>query len=288
MKRKIVICITGLAVLLFGGCGSRQSGLSYIGADKAKQLALNALAITMDQTVAIQADLTTYNGEDCYLVEIIVAGQNYQYNIDAQTGAIVGSNFSSPILPAQDTVASGNTGSDSSSNVPAGGTSGSGMANNNIMASSSKSMIAIEEAKAAVLSHAGLTEEEVTFVKSELEYEDGRQVYELEFYTSDYREYDYEIDAYTGELVGFDYDAEHFALPQAADGAAITADEAKKLALSKVPGASADDIREFESDYDHGRMEYEGEIIYNGKKYEFEIDGSNGQFLSWEEESVLR
>lgn len=43
MKRKIVICITGLAVLLFGGCGSRQSGLSYIGADKAKQLALNEI-----------------------------------------------------------------------------------------------------------------------------------------------------------------------------------------------------------------------------------------------------
>ena len=81
---------------------------------------------------------------------------------------------------------------------------------------------------------------------------------------------------------------EHFAIQQYADVSAINEDEAKKLALSKVPSASADNIREFESDYDHGRMEYEGEIIYNGKKYEFEIDGSNGQFLSWEEESVLR
>lgn len=35
-------------------------------------------------------------------------------------------------------------------------------------------------------------------------------------------------------------------------------------------------------DYENGRTEYEGKIIYNGMEYEFEID-SIGQIVGWEE-----
>lgn len=166
---------------------------------------------------------------------------------------------------------SGQAGAQTASDPAAGGSTASGM-------------ITLEDAKAKVLAHAGLTADQVTFVENKLDYENGRQVYELEFYTADYREYEYEIDAYTGDVVGYDHDAEHHTYSQSAGSGAITADDAKALALAKVPGATDGDIREFEADYDDGRLEYEGKIIYNGIEYEFEIDGSSGQFLKWEKE----
>ena len=100
-------------------------------------------------------------------------------------------------------------------------------------------------------------------------------------YTQDNKEYDYEIDPYTGEILRYDYDAEHAA---ASGGSAVTEEQAKALALAKVPGATASDIREFKADQDHDRTEYEGRIVYNGTEYEFEINSATGDFLKWEEE----
>ncbi|MBE6931805.1 MAG: hypothetical protein E7464_00275 [Ruminococcaceae bacterium] len=145
-----------------------------------------------------------------------------------------------------------------------------------------------EEAKDIAISHAGLTQDQVTFVKSHLDPEDGRKVYDVEFYTQDFKEYDYEINAETGEIVEFDSDAEFYA-PPADSGAVggITEDSAKALALERVPGATLSDIREFKADHDDGRLEYEGTIVFDKTEYEFEIDAATGEFLSWEAESVF-
>ena len=114
-----------------------------------------------------------------------------------------------------------------------------------------------------------------------------RQVYDVEFYTSDYKEYDYEIDASTGEILSYDYDADHYT-PPTASGSGISREEAQSIALAKVPGATANDIYEFEVDYDDGRLEYEGKILYDGMEYEFEIDGYSGSIRSWESEPWYR
>lgn len=139
-------------------------------------------------------------------------------------------------------------------------------------------------AKEIALAHAGLTESQVTFIRSKLEFDDGRQCYEVEFYGTDYTEYDYSIDASTGEIVSYDYDAEGYA-PPVSSSTAITADQAKEIALAKVPGATVNDIYEFELDRDDGRLEYEGSIYYSGMEYEFTIDGYSGAIRGWEVES---
>ena len=56
----------------------------------------------------------------------------------------------------------------------------------------------------------------------------------------------------------------------------------KAIVLSKVAGASESDIYDLERDYDDGRLEYEGNLYYNGYEYEFEIDGITGNILQWE------
>ena len=145
-----------------------------------------------------------------------------------------------------------------------------------------------DDAKNAALAHAGLTADQVSFARAHQDWDDGRLVYDVEFYTSDYKEYDYEIDANSGEVLSYDYDAEYYDRPVAPTGtsAAITADQAREIALAEVPGASASDIWEFEADRDDGRIEYEGKIVYDGMEYEFSIDGTSGAILGWEREPI--
>ena len=71
-----------------------------------------------------------------------------------------------------------------------------------------------------------------------------------------------------------------------AAGSELSEADAKKIALEQVPGAKESDIREFEVDYDDGRLEYEGSILYDELEYEFEIDGYSGAIRSWEVESI--
>ena len=59
----------------------------------------------------------------------------------------------------------------------------------------------------------------------------------------------------------------------------LTADEAKELVLSTVKEGR---IVEFEKDYDDGRLEYEGEVIAAGVKYDFTIDAATGIVVEWE------
>lgn len=59
---------------------------------------------------------------------------------------------------------------------------------------------ALDEAVAAALKDAGLSESDVSFKKTELDRDHGRQVYDIEFYSDD-TEYEYEIDASNGTVL---------------------------------------------------------------------------------------
>ena len=62
-----------------------------------------------------------------------------------------------------------------------------------------------EEAKTIVLNYAGLTADQVTFTKCWEDRDDGRLVYEIEFYANGI-EYDFDVDLYTGRIVDSDRD----------------------------------------------------------------------------------
>ena len=123
----------------------------------------------------------------------------------------------------------------------------------------------------------------MTFEKQKLKRDGGRELYQIEFRTDDHTEYEYEIDAVTGAVLAFDWNVKKDST-ETTGGSAITEAKAKELALAQIPGASTGDIRKFKTDHDDGRLVYEGEIVYNGMEYEFEIDGYSGAFRSWEAE----
>ena len=69
----------------------------------------------------------------------------------------------------------------------------------------SRHYISMDMAKSITLKDAGLRPSYVTFEKALLKKDDGKIIYEIEFFTSTY-EYEYEVDAYTGAILSKDAD----------------------------------------------------------------------------------
>lgn len=144
-------------------------------------------------------------------------------------------------------------------------------------------LITEDEAKAIALKDAGIDEAELSGVRVRLELDDGGYEYEVDFYV-DNLEYDYDIDATTGKIVSMDRDIDDdFRITDQLSGEIISEDEAKKVALAKVPQAAEQDVR-VHLDEDDGRQIYEGSIYLDGIEYEFEIDAVSGVLLEWEED----
>ena len=269
MKRKLFPALAAVLILALAlaGCAPQTAQAEYIGIDAAKTIALEAAGVSESAAVFSTAGLDRQNGTDYYAVDFTANGRTYAYDIDAVTGVIIDSSEDQS-QPAQATDGGASADGANSSGTSSQSTDGS-------------TAITEDQAREIALADAGLTAEEVTFLKTQLDRDDGRLVYDVEFYTADYTEYDYEIDAADGTVLSSDFDAEGYTAP--ADSAtAITADQAKEIALAEVPGATVDDIYEFELDRDDGRLEYEGAIWYDGTEYEFTIDGYSGAIRSWE------
>ena len=156
---------------------------------------------------------------------------------------------------------------------------------------SAGTLIGESAAQAKALAHAGLTASEVTFVRSRLDWDDGRRVYDVEFYTEDYQEYDYEIDAYTGAVLSFDRDAEDWTRPSGNgstdSGTYIGEAKAKSIALSSA-GLTESQVSRLrcQLERDDGRWEYTVEFWSGTMEYEFEIDAHTGTILSRDVDSV--
>ena len=299
MKRIAIAALSAAVMLTLAltACAPQTTQQAdYIGIDAAKTIALEAAGVTESAATFSTAGLDKQNGTDFYAVDFTANGQSYEYDIDAVTGVIIDSNapqkedVSAPTDPAVSTA--GSTGANPDTGRPTGGGSSgdpgtSATGGNTASNPGAGTAVTEEQARQIALDHAGFSSNEVTFLRSKLDWDDGRQVYDVEFYTADYTEYDYEISASTGEIIAYDFDAEGYT-PPAAGSTAITADQAKAIALEKVPGAAVTDIYDFELDRDDGRLEYEGTIYYGGSEYEFTIDGYSGAVRSWEVENAHR
>lgn len=153
---------------------------------------------------------------------------------------------------------------------------------------SSQNDIGEEVARATAVEHAGLTESDVTFIKVQQDRDDGRTVYDVEFYY-DNTEYDYEIDAATGEIISYDRDIENYDIQAQIQqsGDVIPLDQAKEAALAAA-GLNASDVTWVKEklDLDDGRSVYELECISGEMEYDFEINAGDGTVLEQDRDSV--
>ena len=149
-----------------------------------------------------------------------------------------------------------------------------------------------EQAKEIAASHAGVAVADLTFHSVSLEEDDGRRVYDVEFYSGS-TEYDYEIDAATGDILSYDNDVENFSIPQqsaqnpqgTATGSYIGEDAAKAAALQRA-GLTEDQVRweKCELDEDDGRFSYELEFSSGQHEYECEVEAFTGEILNFEQD----
>ncbi|MBM6947622.1 PepSY domain-containing protein [Mordavella massiliensis] len=179
-----------------------------------------------------------------------------------------------------------------------------------------------DEAKRIAFEDAGVSESDTSRLKVEKDRDDGMLQYEVQFSVAE-KEYSYDINGSNGDILSTDVETTGNALqggqnaggaqddgtaagtgdaagttgntgntqPQTNGGAgtgtaanvAVSEADARKAALDRVPGATDADIR-MELEFDDGYYIYEGDIIYEQREYEFEIDAQSGSFLKWSEE----
>ena len=285
MKRKLIL--TGAALSLavaMTGCGGKpvinqqpSSQAQLISMEAAQEVALKAANIAAEDAAISATTLNEVAGTSCYKVEFTSGDYAYAYTVNAETGAVM--EMSSREKNAVDTQAQ------TEATVPAAD-SATTQSSAAATAQTVTGIVDEEMAQKIALEHAGVKATDATITKSKLDYEGRRQVYEIEWYAGG-KKYDYEIAVDTGEILSSGYD-EKTSGWSGSNSSNVTVSEAdaKQTALGRVSGATEKDIYEWEFDYDDGRPEYEGKIIYGGTEYDFTIDASSGAVIEWEAESV--
>lgn len=264
-----------------GGTGGTAAA-GDVTETEAASIAMEHAGVKEDDALSLRVSQEEEDGVAVYDIEFATADRRYHCDVVRSSGEVL--NFS------YNAVTSGDDQADDGAAAQTSGTqesSASAAQTDDASAAdaqqSTASSGAIDEAQARsiALEHAGVAESDAKFYRVERDNDDGRAVYEVEFYSGN-TEYDYEISAETGEILSYDSDIEGWAAQGASStsGSAVTLEQARELVLERVPGAAASDVQ-IEQERDDGRDIYEGEVYYDGAEYEFEIDASTGSFIKW-------
>lgn len=137
-----------------------------------------------------------------------------------------------------------------------------------------------EEAKSIALNKVGLTTSDVTFTKVKIDRENGKTVYDVEFYSST-KEYDIAIDVSTKEIVS--YQEDNINNVNVSTGEYIGLDKAKEIVLQHANLSSQNVVwTKAELDIDYQIATYEIEFYYNYLEYEYELDAKTGNIIKYE------
>lgn len=263
-----------------GGTGGTAAA-GDVTETEAASIAMEHAGVKEDDALSLRVSQEEEDGVAVYDVEFATADRRYHCDVVRSSGEVL--NFSYNAVTsgddqADDGAAAQTSGAQESSASAAQTDDASASSAQQSTASSG----AIDEAQARsiALEHAGVAESDAKFYRVERDSDDGRAVYEVEFYSGN-TEYDYEISAETGEILSYDSDIEGWAAQSGnAEGSAVTLEQARALVAERIPGVSADSVQ-IEQDRDDGRDIYEGEVYYDRTEYEFEIDASTGSFIKW-------
>lgn len=145
------------------------------GEEAAKNAAFTHAGVSAADAEAVRCKLDRDDSRQVYDIEFWVGNTEYDYEIDASTNTV---------LEAKQEQ---NRHHDSTAPQQSG------------------SFVGEEAAKSAALAHAGVSAADAGYVKCELDEDDGRWIYELEFRVGSV-EYDYEVDASSGAVVKAEQD----------------------------------------------------------------------------------
>ena len=227
---------------------TESTAAGRITLEEAKNTALSHAGIAASEASFTKTKLDRDDGREEYDIEFTAADYKYEYEIDAESGKVLSNSKEMRIKQTESTAAG---------------------------------RITLDEAKNIALSHAGIAASEASFTKTKLDYDDGREEYDIEFLSDDY-EYEYEIDSQSGAVLSNSKEARKRQTISAAEGR-LTLDDAKNAALDHA-GVSASDatFTKTKLDYDDGREEYDIKFYVGGWKYEYTIDAVTGEIIEFD------
>lgn len=160
---------------------SQKPKASYIDEGQAKNAAFSHAGVSANAVTEYESELDREHGIMVYEIEFKCQGFEYEYEIDASTGAVLKheKDTDDDYVPPQ-------TGGDQAS----GGSGGN---------------IGETRAREIAFSHAGVSADSVHNYEADLDEDDGMMIYEIEFEAGNC-EYEYEIDAVSGSVLKYEWD----------------------------------------------------------------------------------
>ena len=257
-KKLAAIAVCGALVISGVSFSMNQADAStsaaLIGMGKGADIALSDAGLKENQVNDLTAKYRTENGVSFYTVTFTSGSYTYEYRVNAVDGSILQADRNAVM---QETETGTTTGSQTTT----------------------AKKITKAKAKSIALKHAGVSASKATFVKAKLDYEDGRRVYEIEFYSGN-TEYDYEILASNGKIISYDKDIENYKIPRknTSSSTYIGKAKAKSIALKDAGvSASSATFTKTKLDYEDGIRVYEIEFYTNSAEYEYEINAKTGK-----------
>ena len=211
-KRALTSSAVAVAILALTGTGTAFATETVarntsIGSGNAQNFAFADAGVDPTSATGIRTEFDFEQGQFIYEVEFLANGTEYEYWIKASDGSIVKKEqdlIDPTISSAQKTT----TPSTPQQSAPAQAQQSASVKTQQ-SASAKTQQISIDTAKATAVSHAGFQTADVTFSKAKLDHEDGRTIYEIEFFNN-HVEYEYEIDAITGSVLKSDSDYDDY------------------------------------------------------------------------------
>ena len=157
-----------------------------IGIEKANEIAISHAGLSSGSVSFVKAKIDTEDGVKVYDIEFYSGNVEYDYEINAATGAIMSfdqdiENYEIPTQPQSSAPTQAATQPQTAAPTQA-----------------AASVISVDKAKQIALSHAGVSG--ASFTKVKLDTDDGVRVYEIEFKVGNV-EYEYDIDASSGAII---------------------------------------------------------------------------------------
>ena len=206
MKTRISIAaLLAAAVLFLAGCQSstalsqeqpnKVASAPQLTAQQAQAIALEHAGFTADAVSQLQVRKDIDDGIDHFDVEFRQGDYEYDYEIHGETSKILSREKDyEPILI--EPVVTEPAPTEPAATEPA-------KPKEQDKSTETSKTITKDEAKKIALNHAKLTEDQVSRLRVELDKDDGRTYYEVDFRHGGY-EYDYKISATSGKIVEWD------------------------------------------------------------------------------------
>ena len=232
---------------------------SSIGAENAKNFAFADAGIDPVSAKIINTEFSFEEGHFVYEVEFIADGKEYEYLIKASDGSVI---------------------KKQTENVNDNSVNNDMNHQDNSQNPSASDKIDLDTAKNKALADAGVSISDVTFTETKADYDDGKSLYDIEFYTSTHK-YDYEIDALSGEI--HSKNIEVLVDDNVNTDTYIGLDKAKSIAVNHA-GLSVSNVTFTKAnlDKDDGQTIYEIEFYKDGIEYDYEINALTGTIIEYD------